>query len=622
MTVATLDPAEEALREEARDIVDRILRPTPDLSTSEWADEHRHLSREASAEPGRWKTERTPYLREPMDCLSDRRTQVVTLMFPSQSGKTEVVLNAVGRFAHIDPSPMLILQPSERPMAEAFSKDRLAPMIRDSPVLKEVFAPAKSRDSQNTILHKTFRGGHVTLVGANSASGLASRPIRFTAADEIDRYPVSAGQEGDPLALAEKRTTTFAHRKKKLRTSTPTELGLSRIHESYLEGDQRVWEWPCPECDEFQAPTWEQIRWTDNDPETAVLVCRFCGAAIPERKKPAMNRRGRWTATAPFRGHASFHLSGIASPFVRWSEAVREFLDAGKNPERLKVWVNTYLAEPWEDKGERVDGDALLHRRETYNAELPGGIAVLTASVDVQGDRLEVTVWGWGAGEECWLVRKEVLLGDPGLSEPWLSLEEVLAELYEHESGNKLRVRATAVDSGGHHTGQVYKWVKPRQGRRVWAIKGRGGEGTPLLGRPSRANKAGVKLLPVGVHGIKDTLFSRLRMKDPGPGYIHLPEWFTEEDALQLTAEKRVTKYSKGRPYREYEKLRPRNELLDLWVYGYAALLTLGPGVLNNLGTLVEKLWEDPEEEASSPKSSGRSRGPRRRSSWASRWRP
>lgn len=592
------------------------LKRAPTLSVSQWADEFRQLSREASAEPGRWQTERTPYLREPMDCLTDRRVETVTLMFPSQSGKSEVILNLVGRAAHLDPCPILILQPSERPMAEAFSKDRLAPMIRDTTVLRDIFAEPKSRDSANTILHKKFRGGHLTLVGANSAAGLASRPIRIVASDEVDRFPPSAGREGDPIALAEKRTVTFWDRKK-LRTSTPTELGLSRIHESYLEGDQRQYEVPCPECSAFQVLRWEGVVWTDNDPGTVRYHCRGCGAEIEERQKAAMVRKGRWVAQTEFRGHASFHLNGLVSPFVRWSDAVREFLAAKGNPERLKVWVNTFLAEPWEDKGERVDANHLMARREKYNAEVPGRVGVLTAGVDVQGDRLEVSVWGWGAGEESWLIRHELLMGDPGLPEPWDSLESILNDIYAHESGARLRIQATCVDSGGHHSGEVYRWVKPRHGRRVWAIRGVAGEGKPIIGRPQRASLAGVKLLPIGVHGVKDTLFSRFRMTEAGPGYIHLPEWMDEEFAAQLTSEKRVTRYHRGRPFREYERLRPRNEALDCMVYAYAALVSLGPGTLTNLGTMVDGLWDGhrAQKDAASPRLN------RSRSSWANRWR-
>lgn len=605
-----------------------LLNPPSKLKISEWAERHRVLAREASAEPGLWSNARTPYLVEPMDVAVDRRVHTVTLMFGAQMGKTEVVLNVLGRYAHLEPVPMLVLQPNERPMAESFSKDRLAPMIRESDALRRVFSSPKSRDSANTILHKGFKGGHVTMVGANSPAGLATRPICVTLSDEIDRHPVSAGGEGDPLTLAEKRTTTFGHRKKRYRLSTPTVKGLSRIEASYLEGDQREYFVPCPHCAELQVLTWAGIRWTDNDPETAAYYCCECGAEIPESMKAGMVARGRWIAGAPFNGHASFHASALISPFVRWPEVVREFLEAKADPQRLQVWVNTVLGEPWEEDGDVMDSGTLLARREEYNAEVPGRVAVLTAAVDIQDDRLEVFVWGWGRGEECWLIRHEYLYGDPGLDEPWESAEAVLGDIYQHESGARLKVAATAVDTGGHHTDRAYSWVRERHARRVWAIKGVGGEGKPILGRISKANRWKVKLLPVGVHAAKDTLHSRLRMTEAGPGYVHLPEWADEELVAQLVSEKRVTKYRNGRPYREWVKTRNRNEALDGWNYGYAALLTLGPAVVGRLGTLVDKLWSSADDDddddrttSSSSSTSRRTRTRRRRSGWVQKWR-
>lgn len=592
----TAPAAVRAARVEARVLRDR-LRPPPDLTVSAWADAYRVLSREASAEPGRWSTARAPYQRGIMDAFSEPGIDTVVVMSAAQVGKTDIFLNVIGYHIDQDPAPILVLQPT-LDMGHAFSKDRLAPMLRDTPRLSHRVAPVKSRDSGNTLLHKTFLGGHVTIAGANSAASLASRPIRVFLGDEVDRWPRSAGSEGDPWNLGAKRTATFWNRKLGA-FSTPTVKGESRIEEAYEEGDQRRYWVPCPDCGEFQALKWANVHWEHGDPSTARYGCEHCGSLLDEAQKLPMLLGGEWRAEFPGRPVASFHLSALYSPWRTWEEVVREFLASKGNPERLRVWVNTDLGETWEEEGDRVEPDALLLRREKYPADVPAGAAVLTAGVDVQGDRLEAVVKGWGRGEESWLIDQVQLWGDPGQPDVWRSLEETLFnQTFAHEHGATLRVACTCVDSGGHHTEAVYRWVRQHRSRRVYAVKGVGGEGRPLVGRPSKANKWGVKLIPVGTDTAKDAIFARLRIlpaespegPEPTPGLMHFPDWADPEYFAQLTAEKVVTRYHMGRQRRTYEKTRPRNEALDLEVYAMAALIILGPGTVNNLGNLVDEL--------------------------------
>ncbi len=599
-----------------------ILAPPPKLTISEWADRYRMLSREASAEPGKWRTSRAPYQRGILDAFSEPMVERVVVMSSAQVGKTEVINNVAGYFMDQDPAPILVVQPTLE-MAEAWSKDRLAPMLRDTPRLRGKVAPVRARDSGNTLLHKNFPGGHLTAVGANSAAGLASRPIRIVLGDEIDRYPASAGAEGDPVTLATKRTATFWNRKIGL-FSTPTIKGFSRIEAAFVEGDQRYYHVPCPDCAHLQRLVWSNLKWDDNRPETAHYVCDNCGVCIEEAQKHRMLEAGVWIAKNPGSRIASFHLSALYSPWARWEELVREWLDSQGNPERLKVFVNTVLGETWEEEGERITPEGLRAHCSEYPAEVPAGVGLLVAAVDVQGDRLELLVKGFGRGEESWRICHQQIWGDPGREEVWAELETWLLRSWQHEAGAMLQVAATAIDTGGHHSEQVYRFVAPRAGRRVWAIKGHAQPGRPVWGRPSRQNRFGARNVPVGTDTAKDLIFARMKIHQASPGYMHFPAFHSatpdshrgfdrcdDEYLAQLASEKVVTRYVKGRPVRSYEKVRPRNEALDLEVYALAALLSLGSMTVNSLGSFVDELNEEaqkveepqkpPEEEPPEP---------------------
>ena len=524
-----------------------------------------------------------------MDAVSDPLVNTVVWISSAQVGKTELLNNIVGYHVHQDPAPILLLQPTLE-MGQAWSKDRLAPMLRDTPALKGRVKDARSRDSGNTLLHKTFPGGHITIAGSNSPASLASRPIRIVLCDEVDRYPPSAGTEGDPVNLARKRTTTFWNRLTLL-TSTPTIRGASRIEAEFEISDQRRFFVPCPHCDETQHLKWAQVTWPEGMPEQAQYACEHCGALWTEAEKNSAIKAGEWIATAEFNGRAGFHLNEIYSPWSTLADMAQGFVEAKKSPETLKTWINTSLGETFEEQGEELDAGLLYQRREHYVTDVPAGGLVLTAAVDVQDDRLECGVEAWGVGEENWKVDYRTFWGDPSKTTLWNQVRDFLATRYTRDDGVTLGIACAVVDSGGHYTQQVYQFVKALESRRVYAIKGRGGAGLPVVGRPSRGNIGKVQLFSIGVDTAKEVTAARLRGLEPGPGYVHFPidERFDTEYFDQLGAEKCVTKFYKGSPRREWVKTRARNEAWDIANYNLAALYILNP----NFAVLAAKAGTD-----------------------------
>ena len=530
-----------------------------------------------------------------MDACSDPSTPEVVVMAGAQLGKTEAILNIIGYHIDYDPSPILVLQPT-LDMASAFSKERVANgLLKSTPCLESKVQDPRSRDSGNTTFQKLFPGGSVSMVGANSPASLASRPIRLVLCDEVDRYPTSAGSEGDPIQLAKKRSATFWNRKIVL-VSTPTNKGSSRIEDAYEKSDQRHYYIPCKHCEHDQIMKWSNVQWVDNDPSTAKYVCESCGSAWNDADRIWAIRNGHWVASAPFTGVAGFTINGMYSPWTPLSDGVRDFLSVKKNPEQLRVWTNTYLGETWEDAGEQVDDYMLSERREEMES-IPDEVVLITAGVDVQDDRLEMSVTGWGRDDESWVISHDVFYGDPSTPQLWSTLDAALLKVYQTESGRDMAIHSTCVDSGGHFTNSVYKYCKRNYGRRVFAIKGRGGEGTPIVTKPSKNNVVKCPLFPVGVDTVKDLLFARLRIDEPGPGYIHFSSVLNDEYFKQLTAEKIVTRFHRGFKKRIFEKIRTRNEALDCFVYSIAAY-----AIINiNVNTLADKIEADagePVEEA------------------------
>jgi phage terminase large subunit GpA-like protein len=555
-----------------------------------------------------------------MDACSDPEIQEVVIMAGAQLGKTEALLNIIGYHIDVDPSPILVLQPTLS-MGQAFSKDRLAAgLLASTPCLKGRVKDPRARDSGNTTLHKVFSGGAITIVGANSPSGLASRPIRIMLADEVDRFPASAGSEGDPIQLGRKRTATFWNRKI-IMVSTPTNKGASRIEDAYELSDKREYYIPCKHCEHMQTLKWSNVRWQDENPDTARYMCEECGSLWSDSDRMWAVRNGQWYSNKPFNGVAGFYINGLYSPWTPLSEGVREFLSVKKNPEQLRVWMNTYLGQLWEDLGERLEDYELAERREPMPL-VPDDAVLLTAGVDVQDNRLELSIIGWsGKGDdESYVIKHITLYGDPSTPQLWSDLDSVLFAEYETESGRKMTIRGSCIDTGGHFTNSVYSYCKRNAGRRVFAIKGAGGEGKPIAGRPSRNNIAKCPLFSIGVDTVKDMVFARLRIKEEGAGYVHFSDEMTDEYFRQLTAEKVVTKYHRGFKKRVYEKIRPRNEALDCMVYAIAAYAILAV----NVKTLARRIEEKQVvQEKPKPTSTPNNRPfmPRRTGGFVNSWR-
>ena len=574
--------------------------PPPNLTISQWADTYRQLSAEGSAEPGRWRTSRAEYQRGIMDAANDPRIDTVIVMKSAQVGATEIINNIVGYFSKNDPAPILVIQPTLE-MAQTWSKDRFAPMVRDTEELAELFN-TQSRQRNNTILHKIYPGGHLTIAGANSPASLASRPVRIVLFDEVDRYPPSAGVEGDPVTLATKRSTTFWNRLLIL-VSTPTIKGISRIEAAFNESDQRYFYVPCPACQHSQRLFWANIVWDKNEigehlPETARYQCAKCNAKWTDAQRWQSVRKGKWRATAETRNIAGFHINELYSSWVKLEEIVTNFLNAKAHPDRLKAWVNTTLGEAWEDAGNTVEHGELYARRESYPADVPADGLVLVAGVDVQDDRIEGEVKAFGKGGENWGIEYFIIYGNPAEAKLWNDLDLQLQKTYLHESGIKLKISSACIDSGGHFTQEVYKFVRPRENRRIFAIKGASTPGAPLLNRGNRNNKGKVRLFTIGTDAAKVSIYARLQMDEPGAGYMHFPTTYDEQYFKQLTAEKQTTKYRNGFPYRVWIKSQgARNEALDVNVYALAALEILNP----NFEKIAEALENIKTESAPVP---------------------
>jgi len=565
----------------------------PRYTISEWADNYRVLSKESSSEAGKWRTSRAEYQRGIMDAVSDSKNHTIVVMSSAQVGKTSILENIIGFYVHYEPAPIMVLQPTLE-MAQAFSKDRLEPMFRDTPVLNKIL-PSDKKKSNSTILHKKFNGGHITMSGANSPASLASRPIKVLLADEIDRYPESAGEEGDPVNLAKKRTTTFWDKKIFL-CSTPTIKDNSRIEFAYNQSDMRKFFVPCPECGKKQILLWENVRWEENKPETARYYCSECGSEWNDAIRWNAISKGEWIATNPqVKGIAGFWLNEIYSPWVKLLDMVMNFLEAKKTPATLKTFINTSLGETWEDESDKIEHTGLMKRKEKYPKYVPDEVIILTAGVDTQDNRLEIEIVGWGRDYESFSIDYFVIDGDPAENFVWDKLSEILENDYE---GHK--IKGICIDTGGHKTKFVYQYVAKNRFKNIFAIKGSSVLNAPTINpRPQRNNEYNVPLYMVGVNTIKDTIYSFLSIEDIGAGYCHFPDYekYDEEYFKQLTAEKRE---QNGK----WVKQRHRNEALDCRVYAYAALEIIGIHTGGIKWDLLEKI-NKPKRKKKQPKDKG-----------------
>lgn len=574
------------------------LKPLPKTSVSNWADNHRMLSSGISAEPGKWKTSRAPYQKDIMNAFTEPGIHRVVVKSSSQIGKSDMMNNVIGRFAHLDPCAIMMIQPTID-MAQDYSKTRIAPMIRDTKVLNNLFYDVKSRDANNTILSKVFPGGRLIMCGANSPAGLASRPIRILLADEVDRFPDSAGTEGDPVDLAAKRMTTFWNSCMGL-FSTPTNEGSSRIDEEYLAGTQEEWQHKCPNCGEYHllrhidmTVDYKEIK-TPSGKKTVIVNdvkwrCPHCGFSFSEKEmKQTPQKYISRNADALKNGIRSFFVNGFTSPWMTWSKIMREWLEAKGDPEREKVIMNTVFGESYKQKGAFEDEQIFLRRRESYGAELPNGVLLLTAAIDTQDNRLEYEVVGWGKEEECWGIRKGIVLGAPNQDRTWKEIDNILDKTYHFADGKGLKVVRTFIDSGGHYTSDVYNYCQKNFHKQRFAIKGRGGPGIPLIYKIAKANNAKAPLILLGVDDGKQQIMDRLSIDSPGPLYFHFPQ---DEGIKELSNRGYDDLYFKGiisehkKVYKRNGVLREvwettknvRNEPLDLRNYNLACMKSLKP---------------------------------------------
>jgi phage terminase large subunit GpA-like protein len=575
------------------------LEPPPSLSVSAWADAHRMLP-PTSAEPGPWLTSRAPYLREIMDRLSPGDPcETVVIMKGAQLGLTSVAENWMGHAIHIDPGPALLVQPTWN-TARDYARDRINPLIRETPILHTIVGDQHSRKGGTTTTRKTFPGGFLVITGANSAAELRAKAIRRLVLDEVDGYPLDVDGEGDPVALALKRTATFANRKV-LIFSTPTIQGSSRIEAEfcgtpeqrqtgYSPTDQRHYFVPCPHCEVMQTLEWEHVKWTTigRRPEDAAYVCPHCGAVIEAHEKEGMLARGEWRPTAESRHPkvTGYFISGLYRPhgWRSWGDIALDWEKASRTKDTAlqRVLVNTDLAETWEvTDGQAVDGHTLMARLESYGSSCPRDVLVVTAGVDVQADRLEVELVGWGVDEESWSLDYKVLRGDPEKGELWELLDALLLARIPHpDQPGGLAVAAACVDAG-FMTQRVCEWTRARRTRRVWAIKGvvNSLQSPHAIWNvhPKKPGKGKFDLYAVGTDTAKELLYARLLLEAPGPGYCHFTSPHNDETYfLQLTAERLRTRYHHGRAsFYWWKPDHRRNEALDCRVYATAALKSL-----------------------------------------------
>lgn len=532
-----------------------------------------------------------------MDACTDPAIERITLKKSARVGYTKILNHLVAYHIHQDPAPILVVQPTIED-AQGWSKDELAPALRDTPVLAELVGENKTRESGNTILKKSYPGGTLSVTGANSARGFRRLTVRLVLFDEVDGYPPSAGDEGDQIALGVRRTDTFWNRKIVI-GSTPTVKGISRVDKSFEESDQRYYYVPCPHCGHQHRLEWKNLQWPEGEPEKAYFVCPENGCVIEHEHKQWMVENGEWRATKPSRGHAGFHIWAAYSysPNAAWGKLAAEFLHAKDDPLQLKTFVNTVLGETWEEQTEKVEHEPLMERREAYVAQVPAGAYVLTCAVDVQKDRLELEVVGWGTLEESWGVERRTIWGDPTDPAVWRDLDALRESEYVHESGTKLRIAATCIDSG-YLQNMVFDYCRKRRGQRLWPTKGLPGEGKPIAPRPKNQRLAqdfrGVDVVNVGTFEAKHLVYTRLQKTEPGPGYCHFPAEYEQEFFLQLTAERLVTTFERGVQKREFRNIRRRNEALDIRVLNLVAVHLLNP----SWGALARQFnWEAPVEE-------------------------
>jgi len=580
------------------------IRPPEQLTVSQWADKKRKLSQESSAEVGQWRTSRTPYLKDIMDAFNDPVLRHIAVVASSQVGKSECINNMIGYIIDQDPGSILFIQPTTID-AKDYSKLRIAPMIRDTKCLKNKVADPKSRESANTILQKSYPGGILTMCGSTEAHALCSKPIRYIFGDERDRWAVSAGNEGDPWELATARQITF-YNAKSVEVSTPTVKGASAIERAYGDGTMERWKTRCPHCEEYSEITFENIRFDYDTTEVGNdkvyditeihYVCPCCGGVSSEREIKA--QPSKWVADNPdaYKQHQtrSFWLSSWVSPWASWKSTILQYLKAIGNSKKMQVVYNTRFGLLWEDRGDLEDEESVMARREDYGTnedgspvELPEGVLYLTCGVDTQDDRLEYEVVGYGHFDESWGIKKGIIMGRPDTDEVWQRLDDIIDHVYRFKSGIGLRVSTTFVDEGGHFTQDVRMRCRERLAKKVFAIKGRGGQDIPFTSPPKKqkivVNGRALGMCwvyEIGVDAGKQLIMDNLRVQSPGSKYCHFPrrDDYGPTYFKGLLSERLVYKNGHKHPW-QWEKIpgHERNEPLDCRDYANAAKKAASP---------------------------------------------
>ena len=555
----------------SRNFVRDAIQKSLIMNVVEWANTFRYLSSEGSAEVGKFNIERTPYLREPLEKFTQDGTNGVVLMLASQLGKSETLNNIVGWAIHINPCPIMLVQPTET-LAEEYSKERIAPMLRDTPVLAEIMGETKS----DNIKYKSFSGGFLSFRGTGAANKLASKPICIALCDEIDRFQTT--REGDPLTLVRRRLETFKSEARLFLSGTPTIKGSSPIEDEYLNSTQGEWYVPCPECGEYTTFSWEQMRFSEDGTGEPRMLCPICESENTEDYWKANGQKeGHWVHKNQSKGMWGYKLSALASPWTSWKKIVLEYLERKNDLEKLKAFHNTILAETWDEEVKQTIGyEGLFNRREEYD-ELPEEVAVIVLSVDTQDTWLDLEFVGYGRKMESWGLGTYRVIGNVSETSTWEQLDTYINKLFVNsKTGRALEVEITVIDTGGHYTDEAYDFISPRQQYGVYGIKGIGGERPGFNGR--RLTSCGrIELISLGVNTLKSTVHGRLLIDKPGEGYCHFnsnPKYnYDIEYFKSLTAEiKKITKKGKV----AWEKIRPRNEKFDLRVYQKGALLAAG----------------------------------------------
>ncbi|MFZ4807483.1 MAG: phage terminase large subunit family protein [Hyphomicrobiaceae bacterium] len=552
----------------------------PRLTVSQWADQRRIIAPGTGPEPGRWRTDRTPYLREPMDSVSDPDNEITVLHMSSQVGKTEVMINVAGYFVDADPWPQLLVMPTLE-LADSFSVSRFQKTVDHSPHLLERIGKSTERDSGNTIREKQYPGGDIVFSGANSPASLASRPRRVALLDEVDKYKAHIGSDGDPIGQAIQRTQNFWNRKIVI-ASTPTIEGQSEIDSWFKRSDQRHFHVPCPDCGEYQPLEWEMVEWPGRDTKEAKLgdatyTCSHCGSCWNQRSLSLSVRAGKWVAHNPGAPIRGYHIWAIYSPWVTMAKLAQEWADARGNEAKEQAFVNLKLGRVYtQSKSSTTTVAMLMARREDYGpTRIPASVLCVTAFCDIQADRIEVQYLGWGIDDEKWVLDYQVLWGDVSAPATWQALDEqLLSREFPHPLGGALPIEAIGIDAG-NWSQIVLEFVrKNRQAfRPFYAVKGVAGQGKPLWRESDMKYRAGAKLWLSGVDDGKTILMQELAAgpndADPAASYrIHFPAHLDEGYFKQLVESERLRiEIKAGRPVRKWLPVSGRrNEALDTFV--------------------------------------------------------